>query len=406
MLHHLAEAADSKSPVLLIIVVTAAAIGAVLTPLLVLLGRELTRQRGLFQIQGVFTTPEAVKMYFKVHHGEDVPFDEVPPPKPLAEMSEAELREYNKLVMTKPVERISWEFLRWQSLAAYAVALVPLTILAASAVVISANAAYTSIQGNEGGSFGVPLPAVAALMGAFVWSLYEIFRHEVDRDLTPQAIWEIVIRYLAAIPIGYALTSLTNNTNIGAALGFGATAFPMKDLRYFIRERVIRAIGAEAQGAGALEGTLNVTVDGLSAENIARFQEFGIFTFVDLAYADPIRLMTRTGRPLRQLLTWIDQSLVSIYASALRAKFTEAGLPCSLDIAEVQHRYCAGKTFDECVKDPRVVALATRIALPVELLPDLLRRIAEDPQVRLLGELWYVDLAQRKQALADEAAPK
>ena len=210
-------------------------IGVVLTPILVYLGRRVTVKRGLLQLQSVFTTPNAVEMYFKVHSRE--------------QMGVAKGKQN-----ADPVERIGDEFRRFQTPSAYLLAAVPLSILAGSAVWIATNAGYASITGHEGEAFGVPFPAVAALMGAFVWSLYEIFRHEADRDLTPQAIWEIVIRYLAAIPIGYALTALSQSQNIGAALAFGATAFPMKDLRYFIRERVIRAIGTEAKGAGALEG--------------------------------------------------------------------------------------------------------------------------------------------------------
>jgi len=67
-------------------------------------------------------------------------------------------------------------------------------------------------------------PFVMALWGAFVWSLYEILSRRKSGDLTPVELYEVAVRFVTAIPIGYAFSLLVFDT-VPALAAFAISAF-------------------------------------------------------------------------------------------------------------------------------------------------------------------------------------
>ena len=109
-----------------------------------------------------------------------------------------------------------------------------------------------------------------------------------------------------------------------------------------------------------------------------------MFTALDLAYANPIHLMVKTGVPIREVLDWMDQALFAVYVSSHRPKFAALGMRCSIDVCEFfQDHGTEG--------DPELTNLATALEMTPRLARDLISRVNEDPQVRHLYDLWYRD---------------
>src|SRR6185436_12347941 len=105
------------------------------------------------------------------------------------------------------------------------------------------------------------------------------------------------------------------NWKVGNAVAFCLSAFPLNEVRRMIRRRTLKKLGEEAPAENpSREALLSETVDGLSLETLARLSELQITTYTDLAYADPLRIMLKTGYSLRHVLQWMDHALLAVYA--------------------------------------------------------------------------------------------
>jgi hypothetical protein len=239
----------------------------------------------------------------------------------------------------------------------------------------------------------VPAAIVFAILGGFVWSMYEILSRRYSRDLTPQELLEIVMRLIAAIPIGYAFSQLA----IGrwdAPLAFAASAFPVRDMRRLMRQQVLAKISSTPGSEKLPTAHLAQVLDGLSNETAARLEELNITTAWDLAYADPVALMARTGYSLRIILAWIDQALLVVYFDGHKTTLSKLAMPCALDLCEFYEKHCLDKetrASKDCRDDPAVVDLANKLEIPASILPERLEALYSDSHVRFLDTCWYAD---------------
>jgi len=236
---------------------------------------------------------------------------------------------------------------------------------------------------------------VLALWGGLIWSLYEILSRRKSGDLTPTELWDVVFRLLAAIPTGYAF-AVAGPKDLGPVIAFAVSAFPYRDLRHILRRQTLRKLGEDVQNSAARpsEGHIGTSLSGLSDDMIVRLGELNIVTFYDLAYADPVRLMVRTGAPPRLIMAWIDQALLAVYAEKLKEKFTALGMPCSLDMCEfyTQHCYdCATEKMKSRWEENDVVkVLADKVGVDARILVlQPMRSIFEDQQTQFLIRVWY-----------------
>src|SRR5207249_2582896 len=80
-----------------------------------------------------------------------------------------------------------------------------------------------------------------ALLGAFVWSLYEVLSRRKSGDLTPIELYDVVVRFITVVPIGYAFSLLVFD-KVSPWLAFVVSAFPLRDIRQMIRKQALRKI--------------------------------------------------------------------------------------------------------------------------------------------------------------------
>lgn len=235
-----------------------------------------------------------------------------------------------------------------------------------------------------------PNTVILALLGAYVWSLYELISRRNSRDLTPDELYEVAHRFVAALPIGYAF-SLLGAGAFSPALAFAASAFPVRDAQRILRQRALQRMETQSRDPDC-DGHLGTMIDGLSKETVARLEELHIATAYDLGYADPVGLMLRTGFSARHVLAWIDQAMLVIYLRPHRQALAAAGLPCALDICEFFDQNC----YDEknhAIKDwpnaPAVREMAHRLKMTPEMLVAAFEAVYKDPHVRFLDACWY-----------------
>jgi hypothetical protein len=247
---------------------------------------------------------------------------------------------------------------------------------------------------NETALGRIPPPFLMALWGAYVWSLYEILSRRKSGDLTPTELYEIASRYVTAIPVGYAFSLLVFDT-VPALAAFAVSAFPLRDIRQLFRTYTLSKLDEKSQVASSADskGYLSDTLCGVGNATIARLEELNIETYLDLAYADPVKLMIKTGAPIELVLAWIDQAMVSVYAAPHKAALASYGMPCALDMCEFYARHCwdvvrgARKPWQT---DAAVQALAATLSIPADFLVDqVLRDVFEDPHTKFLIRVWY-----------------
>lgn len=251
----------------------------------------------------------------------------------------------------------------------------------------------------------IPAPFVMALWGAVVWSLYEILSRCKSGDLTPVELYDIATRYVTAIPVGYAFSLLVFDT-VPSLAAFCVSAFPLRDLRQFTRTYFLNKLKAQPStlpaaalipspaGPIAIQGYIADTLSGVGKETVARLEELHIETYLDLAYADPIKLLIKTGVPIELVLAWIDQALLCVYAAPLKAGLAAQGMPCALDLCEFFVRHCWDVAQNDYrptwSTEPAVLDLAARLNLSVDsLVNQVLRSVFEDPHTRFLVRVWF-----------------
>ena len=159
------------------------------------------------------------------------------------------------------------------------------------------------------------------------------------------------------------------------------------------RERTLKQLESQAVTAGGrvTDGHIGKTIDGIGDTTVAMLEDAGLTTYMDLAYADPIRVMASMGHPLRLVLAWIDQCLLAVYAPALKGPLARAGVPCALDAAAFFEAHCydvKAATPKDWKNDPSMNELAKAVAVAPDLLFDILQGVHDDPHVRFLAEIW------------------
>jgi hypothetical protein len=286
---------------------------------------------------------------------------------------------------------IEEEFFRVHSFLAY---LAPLTLLSlVSAAVVITIALWVDVALGKAQGNNITTAVIMSLCGAYVWVVYEILSRVRSQDLAPIDLYELTLRLLAAIPIGYAFSLLALDGKEGL-FAFIAAAFPLRDVQLILRKRAMKKLDMEgrANESRALEGHLGKVLNGLSDATLARLEELGIITYMDLAYTNPIRLMARTGYSLRHILAWIDQALLAVYAPSLKVKMAELGVPCALDAYEFYEAHCLDPGTKKPLSgasDPALKALASGLQIDPVLLVEILREVYVDPHVKFLNAIWY-----------------
>jgi len=280
-------------------------------------------------------------------------------------------------------------FLQFQSWTRYAMALGLMAALSAGAFYFVWG--WTTMAVAETSPFGpiahvLPSEAVFALTGAYIWSLYELSQRARRRDLTPDELFDVSIRYLAALPIGY-MGALLSIDSVDSAFAFAASAFPLRDIRRFVRKRALEKMNVEdSKVEPTRAGYLTEVVDGLSPDTLARLEEIGIVTYTDLAYADPIRIMVKAGFSLRHIIQWMDHAMLAIYAFDYKKKLAENAIPSALDAKEFYETHFKKHLKEQC---PAITELEKRMGVPAVLLCEIFSRVAADPQVLFLDKMWY-----------------
>lgn len=365
------------------ILLAGSVVAFLLLPMLILCYRKVSVPKRLEEIKQVFSNPDAFRQYYELFIG--------PRPK-------------EGTVPAGVVEEQFLNFHRWRYY-------VPpfLLLLAVSGLVIGVAAlwVYARLEKKDWTVQRVPTEVIFALGGTYVWSVFEVLHRTGSRDFLPENLYELVLRFIGGALIGYSASLLVFEKVQPVFAGLAA-AFPLRDVRLLIRQYYLKRLGQETKEGKSRtnEGHLGSTLEGLSDQHLARLEELHLVTFLDMAYADPVRLMARTGFSLRAILCWIDQALLVVYGED-RKLFDQMGMPCALDACESFQRHCYFTKEGRFTGKPDkfIQAMGKHLKMDPLFVVELFHRIYWDPHVRFLSTLWYTDAADGPRGNGKPAPP-
>lgn len=242
-------------------------------------------------------------------------------------------------------------------------------------------------------SVEIPLVAVGALSGAYVWVLSDALARWRRRDMRPVDSWWHSLRFVMAIPLGYSFAAMAN-PDFGFAAAFFLGMFPTKTLFTVSRRFASRqlSLGAEDDHAESqlqkLEGVDNPVAQRLADE--------GITTIAQLAWFDPVDLIMRCpSYSFSYVIDLVSQALAWMYFEDKLTVLTPFGIRGAQEVAVLMDELDG--VYEE--DSPKAAALAKNAialsAAKLEMDPDVvkrtLREIAEDPFTRFIGKIWHAD---------------
>ncbi len=230
----------------------------------------------------------------------------------------------------------------------------------------------------------VPSSVVAAVLGAFVWGMYDALSRYRAASLTPESLHFTWLRMLIGGSLAPFIAVLFNYGGAADAVAFGLGAFPAKTLNDFIQSQAASRLSISTSSTPAESPTLQ-SLQGMTVPTIQTLAEADIDSCQDLAYADPLKLFLRTNISWKVALDFIDQALLFNYIGNDCSKLRPLGIRGSIELAAMHE-----STGDQSSDDPKAIVarIAELMNQPVEAVHNLVDTVYYDYQVKLMAALW------------------
>lgn len=264
----------------------------------------------------------------------------------------------------------------------------PVSLLTILTVTCACGVARTLQVWQKVDSNGHALPwiIVGALGGGFTWVVSDIIDRVRRRDLTVGDVYNSVFRILIAAPFGWAFAQLMKE-NIGVPLAFLLGAFPTSTLF-----RIARRLAATKLGVSDDPDSAKLELENLQSigkTNAERFNDEGISTIVQLAYADPIDLTIRTNFDFNYVIDCVSQALLWIYFEDK----THTLVIYSLRGAQEASSLVKALKGTDAAEQAEATATLTAIAGALNMVPasvqTTLEQVGEDPYTAFLSSIWH-----------------
>jgi hypothetical protein len=229
----------------------------------------------------------------------------------------------------------------------------------------------------------LPLVAVVAVMGAYMWALYDEIAKWYSSDLSPNDIYWWCFRFSIAAPMGYAAQSAFTD-KLSLPIVFLLGAFPTIQLMTIARRIATRKLGfADSKDREVSELQSLQCVDVPKAE---QFAAEGITTILQFAYSDPIKLTIRTGLSYSYIVDCTCQALLWIYVEHDITKLRKCGLRSAFEVLDL---WLDLQTSDAKARAEQVLREAAAvIGCPETSLRNIFEQVALDPYTQFLFLSW------------------
>jgi hypothetical protein len=286
--------------------------------------------------------------------------------------------------------------------------LLPLVVLAASgggALVWCADSLARSA--GDPGRIWRPLPeiAVSAILGAYLWALYDMTSESIRRTLNPTHLLWATFRIVIAVPLASAVTSITVPA-LGVPVAFLLGAFPTQPLMLLVRRLATKRLGLGDEPEGR-ESEVQI-LDSVDRRTAERLADENITTIAQMSYCNPVEISIRTGLRLDVLADYVGQALVWNYLNDQAPKLRPMGLrgaPEFGDLWDELEDDDAGSASQRAVAEKTLAAAGAAVNVAPDVFRNTVAQIAEDPYTVFLRSIWAIDTEEDDEKLPRPPPP-
>lgn len=242
----------------------------------------------------------------------------------------------------------------------------------------------------------MPLPAIAALAGAYMWVCDDLIGRCRRLDMSPSDLQWGAMRFVIAIPMGYAFGSLVQDS-VAPFIAFALGAFPINELSNMLRRLANAKLGMEPRDDEVSDGI--VKLQGTDRDIAERLAKEDIRTIAQLAYCDPVHTTMRTNLSFNFVTDLMNQALAWNYLRNDLHALSRQGLRGAVEIRHlILEIEAAGHQPQPnpyaILAQQSLITGATAIAMSPESLQFTFYQISEDPYTRFLYNIWTDPMGQ------------
>lgn len=239
--------------------------------------------------------------------------------------------------------------------------------------------------------FDLPVPAIAALSGAYMWVFNDFVSRSRRLDFSPSDIHWASLRIIIAVPLGYAFAALAAPA-LAPFIAFALGAFPLTELISLLRRIASKRVGLNTASEDSSDSVIKL--QGINRTIVERLNNEDISTVTQIAYCDPIRLTMRSNLTFNFVIDCMNQALAWMYFENKLDDIRPLGMRGAVEI-----KYLFDDLEGSDLHDPEndkaksrakatLAAIAKVLQQDAAALETTLWQIAEDPYTEFLYTVW------------------
>jgi hypothetical protein len=231
--------------------------------------------------------------------------------------------------------------------------------------------------------FQIPPTMMAAFIGAYLWSHYEMLRRSSTVDLTPNLLMSLWLRLLLAGVLGYA-ASLAFQSPVDMLIALAVGVLPIAHMNDFVSTALRKRLGVDV---GQRPRSDLTALQGITPEVVERLAEDGICTVQHLALANPVRLLQRTYFEWTVILDWVDQAILYVYVGDKLGSLRPAAMRGAIEVAVIRE-LMEGEPEQRERGESLVECLSERLGQKPAVVRALVDVLYNDPLVWFIWMVW------------------
>jgi hypothetical protein len=238
--------------------------------------------------------------------------------------------------------------------------------------------------------FDVPDTAIAAIAGAYMWTVNDFISRARRLDFSPSDILWGALRLIIAVPMGYAFAVIA--PPVDRFIAFAIGAFPLAKVTTMLQQLANKNLNLEATAQEAKEDIIKL--QGINKTIVERLANEDITAVTQVAYCDPVQLIMRSNLTFNFVTDCMNQALAWMYLEDDLSKIRPLGMRGAAEIRDLITEYDDASTHDvdrKAAHDQAVAAfpkIASALKQDPETLQIVFRQIAEDPYTIFLSRVW------------------
>ena len=238
------------------------------------------------------------------------------------------------------------------------------------------------------GDKAFPPTAISAFLGAFAWVIADQLSRLRSQDFTPHDVYGCALRILIAVPVGYALAPF-GESGTTVSLAFLLGVFPTGTLQIMIRRLAAKQLGiADGEPEDSKAVTELADLQGVGRAHAERFEEEGINTIVELAWADPIDLSNRTNFDVWFVVDCVSQAILWVYLGNKVREVYRFSLRGSMEAQYLLEDLASDEKDRSANARQALEEAADTLKMKPASLQQTLCEVARDPYTIFLCAIW------------------